>query len=91
MDEKKRYCESCGMMLEDAGVMGTNSDGSVNEEYCVYCYKNGAYTAEVTMEEMIEISLEHMREMYAQDPAFNEREALEMMNGFFPKLKRWRA
>ena len=31
---------------------GTEKDGSSNETYCCYCYKDGAFTSECTMEEM---------------------------------------
>jgi hypothetical protein len=41
------------------------------------------------MEEMISISLEHMKEMFKDNPDFKEEEALTNMNSFFPKLKRW--
>ena len=33
---------------------GTNADGSRNEDYCIYCYKDGRFTQDFTMEQMIE-------------------------------------
>ena len=33
---------------------GTNADGSRSEDYCAYCYKNGEFTQEFTMNQMIE-------------------------------------
>jgi len=85
------FCESCGMLLDKEEVIGTNKDGSKNQDYCVYCYEDGAFTVDVTMDEMIEISLNHMRELFKDDPSFNEQEALDRMKSFFPKLKRWSA
>ena len=35
MDQK--FCQSCGMPLTE-DVLGTNADGSKNEDYCMYCY-----------------------------------------------------
>ena len=35
-------------------ILGTNADGSKNEEYCIYCYKDGAFTGDFTMEQMVE-------------------------------------
>ena len=29
-----KLCQSCGMPLSSAEVLGTNADGSLNEEYC---------------------------------------------------------
>ena len=41
------------------------------------------------MDEMIEISLRHMKELFKDSPDFDEQVALENMKSFFPKLKRW--
>ena len=48
-----KFCQSCGMPLTDE-VLGTNADGSKNEDYCMYCYKDGKFLHECTMDEMIE-------------------------------------
>jgi len=42
------------------------------------------------MEDMINISLKHMRELFKGDPDFNEQAALIKMRDFFPELKRWK-
>ena len=83
------FCQSCEMPLETEEVMGTNKEGSKNTDYCIYCYKEGNFTEDVTMDEMIEISLKHMKEFFKDDPSFKEEEALANMKEFFPKLKRW--
>ncbi len=36
--EEKKFCQSCGMPLVEE-ILGTNADGSKNEDYCVYCYR----------------------------------------------------
>ncbi len=33
---------------------GKNLDGSVNKEYCKYCFPNGAFGKDETMEEKME-------------------------------------
>jgi len=48
-----KFCQSCGMPLTQE-ILGTNADGSKNEDYCIYCYKDGKFLQECTMEEMIE-------------------------------------
>ena len=35
-------------------VLGTNADGTKNEDYCMYCYKDGQFLQDCTMDEMIE-------------------------------------
>lgn len=90
MDTQTTFCQSCGMPLDSENVTGTNHDGSKNPNYCIYCYNDGAFTVDCTMQEMIAISLHHMKEMFEGNPEFNEQEALEKMNSFFPELKRWK-
>lgn len=85
-----KYCQSCGMPLDSEAVLGTERDGGKSAAYCVYCYRDGAFTADCTMDEMIDISLKHMRELFKDDPRFDEQEALADMRRYFPKLKRWR-
>ncbi|MBP5277531.1 MAG: zinc ribbon domain-containing protein [Prevotella sp.] len=48
-----KFCQSCGMPLTE-DVLGTNADGSKNEDYCKYCYKDGQFLQVFTMDEMIE-------------------------------------
>lgn len=51
MDEKI-FCQSCGMPMTEEAHFATNADGSRNEDYCCYCYENGAFKQDCTMEEM---------------------------------------
>ena len=86
MEEK--YCQSCGMPMNTVEtVYGTNADGSKNEDYCAYCFENGAYKQDCTMEEMIEFCLPHVVSFNSD---MSEEEAKKMMREFFPKLKRWK-
>jgi hypothetical protein len=66
-------------------VLGTNSDNTKNSEYCIYCYKDGAFDSpNTTMEEMIEICVPFMK----QD-GMEESEARRILNEQLPRLKRW--
>lgn len=38
--EKVLVCQSCGIPIEKDEIIGTNADGSKNNDYCVYCFKN---------------------------------------------------
>lgn len=81
------FCQSCAMPLQTADQHGTNEDGSRNEEYCVYCYQNGAFTKEETMEEMIETCIPFLLE---DQPALTPQDARKQMLAIFPQLKRWK-
>lgn len=88
--EDKIFCQSCGMPMEKDSDFGSNADGSRNEEYCCYCYKDGAFTDEsITMEAMIEFNLQFNEEN--GHPFGSREEAKKMMENWFPTLKRWSA
>ena len=53
MEQEMKFCQSCGMPL-NAENLGTNANGSKNEDYCIYCYKDGKFLQDCTMDEMIE-------------------------------------
>ncbi len=87
-NDSQVYCQSCGMPMTEAEHFGTNGDGSKNEDYCAYCYKNGAFTGDMSMEEMIETCMQ-----YGYDPEKHgdKETARETMRQWFPTLKRWKA
>lgn len=42
-EDSMKICQSCGMPMNDPTLFGKNTDGSVNEEYCIYCYPKGGF------------------------------------------------
>lgn len=74
------------MPLGDEKLFGTNADGTRNEDYCIYCYKDGEFTSDMSMEEMMNFCIDKMVEVH-QD--MEKEQASAMMNEVFPKLKRW--
>ncbi len=86
-----QFCQSCGMPLIRKEDCGTNADGSVNFDYCRYCYEGGKFLQDCTMDEMIEHCSRFVDEVNKNMPEPITRERyIEMMRGFFPMLKRWR-
>jgi len=67
--------------------LGTNADGSVNPDYCEHCYKDGAFTSDISMEQMIDFCEPHF---VANVPGMTPEKARAIMNQMFPQLKRWR-
>lgn len=82
----KPICQSCAMPMS-AGDYGSNQDGSTNSAYCKYCYENGAFTSEMTMEEMINVCVPHM---ITPESGMTEKEARDLLNQSLPGLKRWK-
>lgn len=82
---EQKFCQSCGMPMEGQ-VYGTEKDGTESPDYCAYCYKNGAFTQDCTMEEMIAFCVPFMVQ---GNSGMTAEEAQTRMRMFFPLLKRW--
>ena len=90
MNKEQRFCQSCGMPLTE-DVLGTNADGSKNEDYCMYCYKDGKFLQDCTMEEMIEHCAQFVGAVNeGLEKPITKEEYIGMMKTYFPQLKRWR-
>lgn len=80
-------CQSCGMpMGENTELYGSNADGSSNSEYCQYCFKEGQFTSEESMDDMIKTCVPFLIQDH---PELSEETAKNMMQELLPKLKRW--
>ena len=85
-----KLCQSCGMPLESNEVFGTNADGSKNEDYCCYCFAEGEFTKDCTMDEMIAHCIEFLDDFNKDSEVkYSKEEAIIAMKEFFPTLKRW--
>lgn len=76
-------CQCCGMPLDDH-IISREKDGSLNEDYCKWCYADGTYTYS-DMDDLIDVCVKHM----ATD-GFTEDQAREYMKGTLPKLDYWK-
>ena len=48
-------CQSCAMPLTSEDMYSTEKDGSINKDYCKWCYKDGEFVDKVSMEEYIDL------------------------------------
>ena len=80
---QKLICQCCGMPLEDE-IIGRNSDGSLNEEYCKWCYADGTYTYG-DMDELIDVCVPHMVK-----EGFTQEQARAYMKEKLPNLNYWK-
>ncbi len=85
-----KFCQSCCMPLTE-DVLGTNADGSKNEDYCMYCYKDGKFLQNCTMDEMIEHCAQFICAVNKNlENPITKEEYIGQMKTYFPQLKRWR-
>lgn len=86
LDMPAHCCQSCGMILSSADECGHEADGSVTEDFCRWCYDDGAYTYETTMDDMIEECAPRMAEGMGRPV----EEVVSLLGAVLPTLKRWR-
>ena len=80
-----QICQSCAMPMDNETVFGTNRDGSKNPDYCKYCYKNGEFTDNVSMEKYIEMMVP-----FADQAGMTGEQMRKYCKEVFPTLKRWK-
>lgn len=83
-EPRKLICQCCGMPLEDDAIMGRDSDGALNEDYCKWCYADGTYTYS-NMDDLIEVCVKNM-----VGENFTEEQARAYMKELLPKLDYWK-
>ena len=76
-------CQCCGMPLED-GIISRESDGSLNEDYCKWCYADGTYTYS-DMDDLIDVCVRHM-----VNDNFSEEQARAYLKQRLPELDYWK-
>ena len=88
---EQQICQSCGMPLINDEHCGTNRDGSLSKEYCNYCYQDGNFTQNYTMDEMIEHCAQFVEEFNKDsERKVTKEQAIANMQNYFPALKRWK-
>lgn len=88
-----QYCQSCGMPLrfDVEEYLGTNTDRSRSDEFCYYCLKDGEYTVDIPLEEMVDIWVKYT-DKYNEYSSTNytPQELRTLLNKRLPTLKRWK-
>ena len=80
---RKLVCQCCGMPLEDS-IISHEKDGTLNEDYCQWCYADGTYTYS-DMDDLIRVCVPHM---VSKD--FTEEQARAYMKQMLPTLDYWK-
>jgi hypothetical protein len=83
---KGPLCQSCGMPLEKPEDFGTAANGAKTNDYCHYCFQDGAFTEpDIGMQGMIDKCAGIM----AQQGIMTDAQAKALMGTIIPQLKRW--
>ena len=76
-------CQCCGMPMEDE-ILGRNRDGSLNEDYCQWCYADGTYTYS-DMDDLIGVCVPNLVQQ-----GFTEAQARDYLKQTLPTLDYWK-
>ena len=88
MELEGPLCQSCAMPLRRPEDFGTNADGSQCDDYCHFCFQNGAFTdPDITVDQKIDKVVNIAVTQMNMPKALAEALAKETI----PKLKRWRS
>ena len=80
---RQLVCQCCGMPMDES-IISRDKDGSLNEDYCKWCYADGTYTYS-DMDELINVCVPHM-----VGDNFTEEQARTYMKQMLPKLDYWK-
>ena len=83
-EPRKLICQCCGMPISDDSILGRDKDGTLNEEYCKWCYADGTYTYN-NMAELIDVCVKNM-----VNENFTEEQARSYLKEMLPKLDYWK-
>ena len=78
-------CQSCALPLGKEADYGAESDGTKSEEYCTWCYPDGTFSGE----ESLDAFIEHNAPYVAKGVGISQDEAVSYLAVVLPTLKRW--
>ncbi|MCL2605990.1 MAG: helix-turn-helix domain-containing protein [Coriobacteriia bacterium] len=90
--ENNIVCQSCAMHLRAIEDFGTEADAGISTDYCLHCYKDGNFTGNQSMDEMVEINLGYLDHWNTeQGTSYTKDEARAILKEHLATLKRWKA
>ena len=78
--------QCCGMPLPEDSMLSREPDGSFNEDYCMWCYKDGQFTYD-SRDGLLDFLLSHM----PNPDNTPEGERRVQFDGYLSQLKHWKA
>ena len=82
---RQLVCQCCGMPLTEDGLISRETDGSLNQDYCKWCYDSGQFAYQ-TKEELLDYLVAHM----PNPGQLAEGERRAQFDALLSQQKRWR-
>lgn len=84
--ENKILCQSCGMPLDTEALKGTEKNGLKSNDYCKYCYEDGAFKhPNMNLDDMKNNVKNQMKKLELHE------HAIQKAVNILPALKRWKS
>ena len=78
-------CQCCGMPLGEDGMISREPDGSFNEDYCKWCYADGAFTYK-SKDALLDFLMGHM----PNPENLSDETRRSSYDGYLSGLKHWK-
>src|SRR4051794_27506652 len=79
-------CQSCGLPFETSAELGTQAGGQPCVDYCIFCYRDGAFIEpSISRDEITERVADHLM----KTEHFSPLQAHDVAEKFVAGLKRW--
>ncbi len=86
MENKRVYCQSCGIPLKNPVEFGTTAAGLRSKEYCIRCFQNGEFIEpDISLDDMVEKVASRM----GSEVEISKEQAENIAKTLIPRLKRW--
>ena len=82
---RKLICQCCGMPLEYDAIIGHNNDGTLNEDYCKWCYAEGQF-AYKSKEALLDYLIANM----PNPDNLQEEDRRVQFDSYLSRLKHWK-
>lgn len=82
---RQLVCQCCGMPLNEDGVVSRETDGSYNDDYCKWCYANGAFSYQ-SKDALLDYLVSHM----PNPDGLTDAERRRQVDANLSRLKHWK-
>ncbi|MGN0791304.1 MAG: zinc ribbon domain-containing protein [Christensenellales bacterium] len=82
---RQLVCQCCGMPLNEDGLISRETDGSYNEDYCKWCYADGAF-AYKSKDSLLDYLVSHM----PNPDNLPDEDRRNQFDAYLTQLKHWK-
>lgn len=82
---RQLFCQCCGMPLNEDSMISREKDGSLNEDYCKWCYADGVFVY-ASKDALLDFLVKHMPNPENEE----EEERRRQFDLLLSQLKHWK-